>query len=878
MNMQKTVFLSLLMLVNVLAHTQELKPDRTSINYFYDAEAFMYEGNYDEALDLLLKLDNISPDNPNIWYKIGVCYLNTRLYKTQALEYLKKASNYTSPNYKENNHKEKNTPLESYLYLGIAYRVNYMFQESLDSFDKLKGMLSPSKTEDKALLKIIKREIEITENAIYNVANPIKAELINLGEVINSEFTDHSPIVDLYENYLIFTSRRPREGQEMKNQDEDIFISKKVNNKWETPIRLGEPVNTIDNNEAAIGLSIDSKQLFFYRSGENNSGSIFITESDDMYNWSTPTLLKENVNSRFKETHATISPDGNAIFFTSNRKGGFGGLDIYVMRKLPNGKWSEALPLPKQINTEYDEESPFIHPDGITLYFSSKGHNSMGGYDVFSSIMSRNGKFTEPVNIGYPINTPDEDVSYVVNLDGQKGYIATIKADDGYGDLDLYEILQEDVHKNNIIIYEGIIADKNNNLPENVTITLKNKDSNEEPKVSRLNQNNSKYVLTMIPDNTYEIIYQIHGHTIRSIDYTPTIDELTQQTKLYNPIELDPIILSSFYNHAYVYFDENDNNLNDDAISLLDKVIEKYVEFEAKNEKLAINIVTPKQDANPLYDEKRSKEIFEYLSKNNIAKNDIYSDGVFDNNSTNIYGLEIVENKKLLAIEEKEEVIVDKAILKVENILFDFDKYNIKPEYFDNLDLLANYLNDNPTAKIEIGGHTDWLGTSEYNYLLSYHRSKAVKDYLVAKGNNAENIITAKYGKHTPIAANQTPDGRDNPTGRKYNRRAEFKVLVQGNKTILEILPIVIEEGDYIDISKTPSNKKYTVQIYALKNQKALETFSELVGVKMHVSSDGWYRYYVGEYTSYKMAVEAATNLKSMGYDTLIRKLSFYEE
>ena len=246
------------------------------------------------------------------------------------------------------------------------------------------------------------------------------------------------------------------------------------------------------------------------------------------------------------------------------------------MRKLPNGKWSEALPLPKQINTEYDEESPFIHPDGITLYFSSKGHNSMGGYDVFSSIMSRNGKFTEPVNIGYPINTPDDDVSYVVNLDGQKGYIATIKADDGYGDLDLYEILQEDVHKNNIIIYEGIIADKNNNLPENVTITLKNKDSNEEPKVSRLNQNNSKYVLTMIPDNTYEIIYQIHGHTIRSIDYTPTIDELTQQTKLYNPIELDPIILSSFYNHVYVYFDENDNNLNDDAISLLDKVIEKY--------------------------------------------------------------------------------------------------------------------------------------------------------------------------------------------------------------------------------------------------------------------------------------------------------------
>ena len=872
----------MLMLVNVLSHAQELKPDRTSINYFYDAEAFMYEGNYDEALDLLLKLDNISPDNPNVWYKIGVCYLNTRLYKTQALEYLKKASEHTSPSYKENNHKERNAPLESYLYLGIAYRINYMFEESLDSFNKLKEMLNSSKSEDKLLLKSTNREIEVTENAIYNIANPIKAELINLGEIVNSEFTDHSPIVDLYENYLIFTSRRPREGQEIKNQDEDIFISKKVDDKWQTPFRLGEPVNTIENNEAAIGLSIDGKQLFFYRSGENNSGSIYLTESDDMYNWSTPTLLKQNVNSRFKETHATISPDGDAIYFTSNRKGGFGGLDIYVMRKLPNGKWSEALPLPKQINTEYDEESPFIHPDGITLYFSSKGHNSMGGYDVFSSIMSRNGKFTEPVNIGYPINTPDDDVSYVVNLDGQKGYIATIKANDGYGDLDLYEILQENIYKSNMIVFEGIVANKNNNSPENITVTVKHKDSNEEPKESRLNKHNSKYILMMSPDNTYEITYQIHGHTIHSIDYTPTKQELSKQIKEYKPIELEPVILSSFYDHTYVYFDENTNNLDDNAINELNKVIEKYSELKAENEKLAINIVTPKKDGNPLYDEKRSTEIIEYLSKNDIAQNDIYTDGTFDG-LTNIYGLEIVENKEelLASIEDEEEIQIeksDKSILKIENIFFDFDKSNIKPEYFDNLNLLANYLNENSTAKIEIGGHTDWLGTSEYNYLLSYYRSKSVKDYLVAKGNNAENIITAKYGENNPIAANQTPDGRDNPTGRKYNRRAEFKVLNQGDKAILEILPIVIEEGDYLAISKIPSSKKYTVQIYALKNQKALETFSELVGVKMHVSSDGWYRYYVGEYTSYKMAVEAATNLKSMGYDTLIRKLSFYEE
>ncbi|MCK9498227.1 MAG: OmpA family protein [Bacteroidales bacterium] len=876
--MKNIISFLLIMLISFMAFSQELKPDRTNINYFYDAEAFMYENNYNQALDLLLKLDNLSPDNPNVWYKIGVCYLNTRLYKKNALEYLERAAKHTSSNYKENNHKEKNTPLESYLYLGIAYRVNYMFEESLDSFDKLIKMLNPSKPEDKALIKIAKREIQITENAIYNIQNPINAELVNLGEIINSEYTDHSPIVDLHENYLIFTSKRPRDGQALVNQDEDIFISKKVNNKWQEPVRLGAPINTKENNEAAIGLSIDGKQLFFYRSGSNYSGSIYLSESEDMYNWSTPTLLKENVNSRFRETHAAISPDGNSIFFTSNRKGGFGGLDIYVMRKLPNGKWSEALVLPKQINTEYDEESPFIHPDGITLYFSSKGHSSMGGYDVFSSIMSKDGKFTEPVNIGYPINTPDDDVSYILNLDGQKGYIATIKDEDSFGDLDLYEILQEGVYMNNMIVFEGLVTDENNSIPENVTITLKHKDSEEAIEVSRLNKTNGKYLLMMIPDNTYEIYYEAQGHIIHSVEYTPTRKELSKISEEYKPIELEPVVLKSFYNHAYIYFNENTSNLDDNAINLLNDVITKHTDFKSKNEKFAINIVIPKYGSDPLYDEKRSEEITKYLNNKGIATNDIYTNNLFIDDFTNIYGLEIVENKEILAVVEELEEETDKSIVKIENILFDFDKFNIKSEYFENLDLLAEYLNENPTAQIEIGGHTDWLGSGEYNYLLSYHRSKTVKDYLVGKGNNSENIITAKYGKDKPIAANQTLDGRDNPAGRKYNRRAEFKVLVQGNKSTLEINPLLIEDGDYLDISKIHSSKKFTIQIFALKNQKPLEEFSELVGVKMQVSDDGWYRYYLGEYTSFRMATEAAENLKSMGYNTLIRKLSFYEE
>lgn len=875
--MKKKLLLIIALLFSIFCFSQELKPNRTEINNFYNAEAYIYEGNYEKALDLLLQLENINPNNPNIKYKIGLCYLNTRLFKKEALSYLQEAAKHTSPSYKENSHKEKSAPLETFLYLGMAYRVNYMFDESLKAFQELKNMLSPSKPEDKILLKLVDREIEITKTAIDNVNNPINAKLQNLGSTINSEFADHSPIIDLNENYLIFTSKRPRDGQALKNQDEDIFISKNVDGKWQSPTRLGEPINTATHNEAAIGLSIDGKQLFFYRSGENNTGSVYISESEDMYNWSIPQLLKEDVNSRFKETHTSITPDGNSIFFTSNRKGGFGGLDIYVMRKLPNGKWSEPKILSKDINTEYDEESPYIHPDGITLFFSSKGHNSMGGYDVFSSTMYKNGKFTTPINLGYPINTPDDDVAYIMNLTGQKGYIASLK-DNGYGDLDLYEILQEGVYENNMIIFEGFVKNENNTIPENVTITIKQKDSDDKYEISRLNKSNGKYSVMMLPNNTYEIYYEAKGHLTNKIEITPTNNTLKSYSSDYNPIELETVVLKSLANHDYVYFNKKSSQLDDQTIAILDKVSTKHNELKSKNEKLFISFTLPKFDSDPNVDAERINNISNYLTLKGIERKNILTDNSSSDELSAVYVLEIVENAELLIATISDEVSNDKAIVQIDNILFDFDKYIIKDEYFANLDILAKYLNDNPNAKIEIGGHTDWLGSGEYNYLLSYHRSKAVKDYLVNKGNNAENIITTKYGKDQPIAANQTLDGRDNPTGRKYNRRAEFKVLNQGSKANLEINPIVISEDEAYEISKIPSSKKFTIQIYALKNQKPVEDFPELIGVKLHVSEDGWYRYYVGEYTSYRMAVQAEENLKSQGFDTLIRKLNFFEE
>ncbi|MDD2635271.1 MAG: OmpA family protein [Bacteroidales bacterium] len=889
----KKIILIIIGLVTIqLAISQNIKPDRTFVNYFYDSEAYMYEENYDEALNLLLKLEEIDPENPNIIYKIGFCYLNTRLYKTKAQAYLEKAIAHSNPNYKADNHRERTTPLESYLYLGIAYRMNYKFELSLQTFADLRDLLDPSNPEDKILIDLTNRQEDITNNAIYYYENPVDAILKNMGPTINSEYADHSPIIDISESMLIFTSKRPGQGESLENQDEDIFISKSNNYIWGKPNRLGEPVNTDIHNEAAIGLSINGKQMFFFRSAMNDKGNIYITESEDGYNWTNPKFLREDVNSKYRETHATMTPDGNSIFFTSDRKGGYGGTDIYVMRKLPNNKWSEPQLLPAEVNSAYDEESPFVHPDGVTLFFSSKGHSTMGGYDVFYSEMYKDGTFSEPTNLGYPINTPDDDVSYVMNMDGRRGYIATVK-DEGYGDLDLYEILQSGIYDNDLIVYDGIVSDINNNIPEDLIISVRDVKTEEYVGIYRPNKIDGRYLLVLLPDITYEISYEAKGHLIHAIEHTPSKEDIKIFTSDFLPIELDPVLLQAYLMHDIVYFDENDTKLDDNAVKILNKVTTKSKEWSLSKGHMIININLPIIGANPIIDAKRSEAIISYLTTSGISKDDIFLNGLYPEGYQDVYGIDMRERRELFAGSDVPTTDVpaapeDKVI--VENILFDFDRYNIKNEYLNNLNKLADYMNDNPNAEIEIAGHTDWFGTNEYNYLLSYRRSKSVKDYLVKQGNNPENIITTKYGEDKPIASNVNPDGTDNPIGRKYNRRAEFSVITQGTVNLLEVMPFDIDliasngkrfdkNGEPIDVNTLVKSKgnKYTVQIFALRNEKPMNYFADLIGVKVHVS-DGWYRYYVGEFETHKDAKVAVDNLKMMGYDPFVRKISFFEK
>jgi Tol biopolymer transport system component len=319
---------------------------------------------------------------------------------------------------------------------------------------------------------------------------------------------------------------------------EDVFVSKKEEDgSWGKPMNLGSRINT-EGHEASIGLSADGQELYIYRD-DFGDGNIYVCKMEGSA-WSEPELLNENVNSVFRETHATVSADGQTLYFTSDRSGQ-GKMDLFRSRRLPTGQWAVAENLGETINTKYDEEAPFIHPDGKTLFFSSKGHNSMGGYDVFFSI-EENGKWSTPVNIGHPVNTADDEYFFVMSTDGKRAYYSS-GGDDGEGGKDIYIINLDTEIEVPLTVYKGeIVPDKSGKRPENVSINVTDNETGELFGTYKPRADNGKFVLILHPGKNYNIAYESDGYMFKSEKlYVP---EETAYFEINRAIQLKPVSLN----------------------------------------------------------------------------------------------------------------------------------------------------------------------------------------------------------------------------------------------------------------------------------------------------------------------------------------------
>ncbi len=432
---------------------------------FFEAEGFILFEEYQDALASYLKLIKLYPENNNLKYRIGQCYINIPAEKEKAIPYLEEAVQNINPDYREGRFKEKGAPYDAYYFLANSYRINNQLDKALETYEIFKKNLDTKVYNP----EVVNLQIQSCYNAKELMKTPLYLRKQNLGKVINDEYPDLNPVVSGDGNFMVYNR--------LTAFQEALFYVKKVNGNWSNPVNIIPDLGLgREEGNYATSLSRDGKELYIYRRELDYDGNIYVTKKISNDRWSNIVRLNDNINTKYWESHATVSHDGKKLYFTSNRKDSYGGLDIYVSERDTGNAWGPAVNLGPVINSVYNEETPFLSEDDRTIFFSSAGHFNMGGYDIFYSTLQKNGQWSVPQNAGYPLNTTDDDLFFHPLKEGYEAYYSMIDAG-GYGLADLYHIeIFSDSHPRKFIVrgnakIEGLA----NVTPEDrITIKLSN--------------------------------------------------------------------------------------------------------------------------------------------------------------------------------------------------------------------------------------------------------------------------------------------------------------------------------------------------------------------------------------------------------------------
>lgn len=518
---------------------------------FEEASRLMEEKFYGQAALVWKDLLANDPDNANLNWKVGEAYMLSYNEKAKALPFLEAASakrgtSYGSLNtsgYNPFDPKERNAPPQVDYWLGKAYHLNNEFDKADAAYAKF--VAEAGDRNDFKPMAI--RGMEETANARKLMAQPQEFQVSNIGQVINSEYPDFSPVISVDGNALFFTSRRIRpDSTNLGMIDpvaglpfENIYVSyKDRNGKWQAPELLN--INPSVGHLGTVNVSADGQTLIIYKD-DDGDGNLYESRLVGEL-WSDPVKMGSDINTKAWETHGALSGDGNTFYFVSNRSGGQGGRDIYRVVKLPNGEWSKAQNLGSTVNTPYEEDGVFIHPNGRTMYFSSKGHNSMGGFDIFTTELQPDGRWSTPVNIGYPLNTVDDDVFFVTTADGKRGYFSSDKIG-GYGEKDIYFVdFPGEMGAEGLAVLKGFIIPPPGEQLSPTTILYVTDRATGEVKSYKPRQRDGVYVAILAPCKNYNLDYRVNDKTIHTedifVECESAYQEINKEVYL-NPVSLD---------------------------------------------------------------------------------------------------------------------------------------------------------------------------------------------------------------------------------------------------------------------------------------------------------------------------------------------------
>ena len=623
-----------------------------------------------QAIFYYQKAQAFNPNNAELNYKIGSSYLFTN-QKEKAANYLLRVRELTS-----------DFPSDFLFFYGMSLQLQGDYSQAVEQFEQFK-LSAKSKVYERYQV-LAKKYTKDCLGASEILANSHRIWVDNIA--LNTEFDDWSPCLSADGELLIFTSNQPNENQanEFGIYDQDIYSSALSARKFESVLPVSE-LNTEDNDVVG-GLSYDGQRLLIFKQEDGNT-DVFESKLNGL-KWETPTRkMGEKLrggNTDGNETFASFDPPDVKVYYITD--GGYSGnKNIYfsgVMNRERN-LWGKGQSAGHEVNTKFQEGSVYIHPDGKTMYFSSQGHNSLGGYDIFVSHVDDLGHWGEPINLGYPINTPYDDLFYSATASGRYAYIASNRAG-GIGGLDIYKVT-----------YWG--SDK--------------------PMSTDLQDQLIAGIAKPMSDNTISkpIIVEEKSLTVFKGN---VLDAITKK-----PIKAAIEIILNESGKVYTSFFSN-------------SATGKFLLSLPAGNNYGISV---------------SADGYLFHSENfNLPKGD---------------GFNIVTK----AVELKNIKVGSNITLR--NVFFDSGKSEIMDDSYPELARLVLLLNDVPSLKIEISGHTDNIGAVSFNELLSQRRADAVVNYLVEKGVSIERLSARGYGQTNPVDSNDTPESRAS------NRRTEFEII-----------------------------------------------------------------------------------------------------
>lgn len=591
-------------ITKIIANGNESQLLKESSKYIQNEYYF----HANKLVDKLLEKNNASS---NYNYRKGFLLTKINNQFSEAIPYFEKAKEHVSLNFDVFSANEKNAPIELYYYLATCYHKKFELEKAKEFYSKFIS-LAKDKSELKELskLKLMQCEYASTQNEM-NASIKIK----NMGNTINSEFPEYTPVISLDGTSLYFTARKKWKKNEQTTDPstnlpfEDIYVSyMNIDSIWSKPEKLSFCLP--NRNEASVSISSDERQLYLYQDTTGN-GDIYSTEINSKKKNKIDIVAIKGLNTEFWETHCYFSQDKNLLFFSSDRPGGFGGRDLYFMRKTSPNEWTKPENMGPNINSKYDEDAPFLSADNKTLYYASNGPKSMGGFDILTS-ENENGNWSVSKNMGTPVNSSNDEIYYTSTYDGSRGFFTSDRPN-GFGEKDIYEIINTSIPSKKTILFEGHIKTADNSsLPNDLFLELDFKcegcDEVEKNQKIYPRLRDGLIFFGLKPDKTYEMTYTKDDGSSDLFGESITTSSLNDNEKIVRNFIYDPktktirlikdsikeikeVVISTFKNLEFLhYFEYNKNKITTrrgDLKKFLKEIIEQ---LEKGRNTITVNI------------------------------------------------------------------------------------------------------------------------------------------------------------------------------------------------------------------------------------------------------------------------------------------------